>query len=337
VPSRFLQRIAALAGDHHWKVCKARGNTLLRFANLLDDAGHPSRPVTRPEPRPPLSLRPQGLSITQIETWRRDPYSIYAQHILKLMPLDGIDADNAAAEFGTSLHSVLADFHTRYPAGQLPAEANNILLAIAEEHFAMRLLDPDFQTFKWPGALAFLNNFVAWENERRPRLARMIVEQSGKLTIPLADGSNFLLRGRADRLELAADGSVVIIDYKSGVIPTNAVINAGFSPQLTLEAAMIERGAFNSLPGSTKVSDAQYVPIGKDDEIKSRHVGNDGKPFEQLVAEHYSGLLQLANQFRDPVTPYLARPFPQFENKYGDYDHLARVKEWASSSGGEEG
>ena len=49
-----------------------------------------------------------------------------------------------------------------------------------------------------------------------------------------------------------------------------------------------------------------------------------------LVADQFEGLAVLLNQLRDPDTAYASRPYPQFLARFGDYDHLARVKEWAS-------
>src|SRR5438874_2113553 len=57
--------------------------------------------VAPPEPRPPVAARPRRLSVTQIETWMRDPYGIYARHILRLRALEPLDADPGAAERGT--------------------------------------------------------------------------------------------------------------------------------------------------------------------------------------------------------------------------------------------
>jgi ATP-dependent helicase/nuclease subunit B len=43
----------------------------------------------------------------------------------------------------------------------------------------------------------------------------------------------------------------------------------------------------------------------------------------------------LLDQFRDETTPYPSRPFVEFASLYGDYDHLARVKEWSRDGGGD--
>ncbi len=331
VPSRFVQRIAALAGQN-WTICQERGNELLRMAHHIDSTPGEPKPVKRPEPRPALDLRPKGLSITQIEKWRRDPYAIYAQRILGLEPLELVDAEDGLRETGTRLHEVFSAFHVQNPAGPLPANALPQLIALAESVFTGQLQNPDFATFKWPDILASLKSFVAWESDRRSTAVRIEVEQSGKLEIALNDGSIFTLTGRADRFETDPENQVTIVDYKSGSIPAKRQINAGFAPQLTLEAAMIERGAFKCFPKGTKVSQALYVPIGKDEDIEPASVGNKDKSFEQLVKEHFDGLLELANQFRDPQTAYLPRPLAEFKDKYGEYDLLARVKEWASNT-----
>ena len=44
-------------------------------------------------------------------------------------------------------------------------------------------------------------------------------------------------------------------------------------------------------------------------------------------------MLILLEQFARPETPYLSRPYPKFAKAFGDYDHLARVKEWSATGG----
>src|SRR5208283_616156 len=85
-------RRAALAGRAD------RGEIYLAWARTLD---RPERvqAVARPAP-PPRAARPKRLSVTEIEHWLRDPYSIYAKHVLRLAPLDEVDAAPGAAERG---------------------------------------------------------------------------------------------------------------------------------------------------------------------------------------------------------------------------------------------
>ena len=83
VPSRFLQRLAAVAGEQRWDAALRTRRALSRLGARARPAGSASpRPVPRPEPKPARDARPTSLSVTEIETWLRDPYSIYARHIL---------------------------------------------------------------------------------------------------------------------------------------------------------------------------------------------------------------------------------------------------------------
>ena len=46
-------------------------------------------------------------------------------------------------------------------------------------------------------------------------------------------------------------------------------------------------------------------------------------------------LKALAATFEDESKPYLSLVHPMWKTHYGDYDHLARVKEWSRAGGGE--
>ena len=95
----------------------------------LDIAAPEGAPITAPAPCPPLSARPRQLSVTRIETWMRDPYSLYASHILKLKALNSLDADPGAADYGSVIHDALDAFLKKFPK-ELPANATDALAAI---------------------------------------------------------------------------------------------------------------------------------------------------------------------------------------------------------------
>ena len=261
VASRFLQRIEALAGESAWRVCGARGERFLSFARTLD---RPSAiaPCPKPVPKPPVALRPTQLSVTRIETLRRDPYAIYAERILKLVPLEDLRGERGAREAGIFLHALLAEFATALPTGSLPENAFAELLARAQRKFADFLANADFRAFQWPRIEAGLTAFLNWERERRREIDGIVAEAGGSLKIPLSDGTMFTLTAIADRIERHVSGTIVIVDYKSGRLPSAKQVRVGFSPQLTLEAAMVERNAFEAVPPPTKVAAALYVKVG---------------------------------------------------------------------------
>ena len=247
VPARFLQRLAAVAGEA-WSAVETRGERILALARMVD-AAPPARPVARPMPAPPLALRPQQLSVTEIEDFIRDPYTIYARHVLRLTPLDPLDADVSAPARGTIVHEALAEFLKAYPE-RLPPDALARLIDFGRAAFARIDGFPDLRAVWWPRFERVARWLVAEERARRAELpVRSLVELGGKLTVP---GTDFLLTGRADRIDLTATGAVSdrLQDRPA------AHLQAGRErtcPQLPLEAAMVSLGGFADVPAGTAI------------------------------------------------------------------------------------
>ena len=297
VASRFVTRLDALAGEA-FAACKTRGAAMLDIAIALDQP--PSiKGCERPEPRPPVELRPTRLSVTRVETLRRDPYAIYAERILELVPLAPLGDERGAREMGTAIHEALAEFVQSHPHGPLPDDARETLLALAREKLEIFLSDSDFEAFKWPRVEAGLDDALAFEMARRELGVEIHVEESGAWSFELADGSMFRLTGVADRIEVNGDGTATVFDYKTGAPPSNKQVLAGFAPQLTLEAAMIAAGAFKMI-GPRETQGAAYVPIGGAGAGEPLWVKPKDMSFGDLVADHKSQLLTLLNQFREP-------------------------------------
>ena len=118
--------------------------------------------------------------MTEIETWMRDPYAIYARHILRLKPLDPIDAEPSAADRGIWVHRALERFVRAFPQ-DLPADALERLLAIGRQEFGPQMNRPAVGAFWWPRFERIARWFVDDERERRPLLAAVLAEVKGKL------------------------------------------------------------------------------------------------------------------------------------------------------------
>jgi ATP-dependent helicase/nuclease subunit B len=332
VTSRFVQRIAALAGKR-WDDVLKRGNIYLELARALD---HPAqvKSAERPAPKPKLEARPARLSVTAIEDWLRDPYTIYARYILRLQPLDAVDTPPGARDRGTVIHGAIGDYTEKF-AGKPPADPLKELLALGEKHFAALADYPEARAFWWPRYLRIAQWFAQWDNARRDGITSLHAEIRGELKFPVGK-REFTLSAIADRIELRKDGSYAILDYKTGAARTEKQVRTGLAPQLTLEAAILRAGKFgNFAPGS--VSELTYVtlkggePAGKPNEINFK----EGTPDSQ--ADHALAKLKaLAAKFENAAEPYKSMVHPMWTNHYGDYDHLARVKEWSATGGGED-
>ncbi len=342
VPSRFLQRLKAFTGKEVWERMTRSGEYYRRLARTLDTP-QPAPALPRPRPKPDPALFPRSLSVTEVETLVRDPYSIFARHVLKLDALDEIAVAPSAAERGTIIHDIIGTFGERYPKA-LPENAQEILLGLGTEaFFKIEQAYPELYAEWWPRFERLAAQFVVWEQARRPELVEVHAERSGRLSIPMPDGSIFNLRARADRIEQRRDGGFTIVDFKTGQPPGVREVYAGFSPQLTLEAMMLMKGAFKGLAMAKETPDLLYVhTTGGREPIKPREIkpGRDEeRTVPEIVEEHRRRFEGMIARFVKGEAAYVSRPFPKYARRFSEYDHLARVKEWslASAGGGEGG
>ncbi len=330
-PSRFLQRLAAVAGEQRWQRVVTRGQAYLAWARELDRP-EKAKPVAQPAPMPPRAVRPKSLSVTEIEDWLRDPYTIYAKHVLNLRPLDPVDADPGAAERGTFIHAAIGEFTTRF-ADKLPPNPAAELIALGHKHFVGLEDLPEARAFWWPRFVRIAHWFAGWELERRAGTAAIAAEIKGEIGIPLAE-ETFTLCGIADRIEHRSDGGYVIVDYKTGAARTEKQVRTGLAPQLTLEAAILRRGGFAAIPAGASVAEIGYVLLkGGDPPGTPKPISfKQGTP-DQHADRALERLTALVRRFADGNEPYRSLVHPMWTTHYGVYDHLARVKEWSSTGG----
>jgi ATP-dependent helicase/nuclease subunit B len=332
VASRFVQRLAAVAGETRWTDAITRGGRYLHWARTLDiPAGEPEA-AKRPSPRPPFEARPRQLSVTEIEHWLRDPYTIYAKHVLKLQPLDDIDTPPGAADRGTLIHDTIGEFARTFPRG-MPADPVAAIREIGERHFRPLADFPEAKAFWWPRFVRIADWFARYEVVRRAKLKTFDAEIGGSIAIPFG-GQDFKLTVRADRIECLADGRYAILDYKTGQPPKEGQVRTGLAPQLTLEAAILRKGGFKAIPAGSSVAELVYVRLsggaeaGEELPIKFKE-GRADEHADRALAR-LAGLLA---KFADPSTPYHSLVHPMWSTHYGTYDHLARVQEWSLTGG----
>ena len=338
VASRFLHRLEAVAGVERWKAATLAGDTYVHYAGELD---RPLKvePIQQPAPKPPRETRPLKLSVTAIEDWLRDPYTIYARHILKLDPLDPVDMPLSAADRGSAIHDALGEF-TQTFAQALPDDTVRTLRAIGEKYFAPLMERPEARALWWPRFQRIAAWFAEWETARRGNIDAIKAEIRGDIQIPLDDGRTFILSARADRIERRNDGKFAILDYKTGQPPTGKQVRMGLSPQLTLEAAILREGGFADIPADSSVGELVYVrlsgnnPPGEQRSLELKIKPNDTPQAPDQAADHARQELEkLIRQFENPDEPYRSLNLPMWTARYGSYDDLARIKEWSAAGG----
>jgi ATP-dependent helicase/nuclease subunit B len=268
---------------------------------------------THPCPCPPISMRPKELPVTQIAVLLRNPYAIYARYILGLKPMDSISEEKVPLLRGQYLHTVLDDMVHHLPKKE---EIADFVTQLLQTRFpvpeALLYWRPRLETVLTYCLKRFLTN--------RTEGIRSYTEIRGSLTFP---DLSFTLTGVADRIDLLPTGAIRIIDYKTGTLPSAEERRLGLAPQLPLEAAIAQFGAFPPL-GPTSVDSLSFWHLRGD---ASTQIEVSLEDPASLAQEAYTGVHRLIAAYQDPARGYPASPLENLAPVYDAYRHLARVKE----------
>lgn len=328
VPSRFLLQLETTLQAARGDGAMAMETPWRAWAAALDRP-EDVKPMSEPLPRPPVDLRPKTLSVTEISTWMRNPYAIYAKHVLGLRKLEDIDADVSAADHGNVIHEALEHF-LRKTLAVWPADPLPLLLEAGRRAFAPFESRPQVKAFWWPRFENIAKWFVEQEEARRAEgLSPLAVEVEGARAFGV---HGFRLKGRADRIDRLPDGTIAIVDYKTGGIPSVSQVLAGYEPQLALLALIAETGGFEEI-GKAEAGALSYWQLrGRKEPEK---VTSFTENLEDQKGKAAAGLDSLLEAFADPQTPYAAVPKPRYAPRHNDYAHLSRLAEWGRVEGGE--
>ena len=310
--SRFWLRLEAMAGDRF-----ARAPDLAAWAGALDDPGD-FAPGTRPAPRPATAQRPTQISVTEVDTLKADPFAFYARRMLRLSPIDPVDAEPSPAWRGNQVHAILerwfVDDGARQDALKPRAEA---LLNDRRTHPMIRAL--------WGPRLIEAIDWIAGKVSEQATEGRDILAVEGRGAMTLAGVE---LTGRFDRIDRDAEG-LVVVDYKTGQPPSTAAVRAGFSMQLGLLGAIAEAGRFAGITGTA--SGFEYWSLGKKGGtlgyVASPCKGRDAIPAADFTALARATFAEAAARWLTGDEAFTAKLRPEYA-PYGDYDQLMRRDEW---------
>lgn len=319
VPSRWVNRLTNLmeglpgqGGPEALAAMRQRGGHWLAVAAALEAPVTLPAPATRPSPRPPIAARPKRLSLTEISRLIRDPYSIYARHVLRLAPLNPLRPEPDPRLRGIVLHKILEDFVRQTTDG---VGSRDLLMRITGQVLSAEVA--------WPVARAI---WLARIDKAADAFLRFSAETGGVPVLVEEKGAtalghlDFTLTGKPDRIDRLEDGRLHLIDYKTGT-PPSARQQDAFDKQLLLAACMAEMGGFASL-GPSEVAQITYVGVKGDlkEETSAMDPGQVTRVWEEFTA--------LIESYAHPQQGYTARR-AMFETKdLSDYDHLSRYGEW---------
>lgn len=318
VKSRWWMRLEtvlkALKFDiENIEVCKYQ-----KWAEFIDQATKFS-PIKSPAPLPPVSARPRELSASAVENLMRDPYIIFAKHILGLKKLNDLDKELNLADYGNIIHAILEEFNNKY-SQSFPDNAKEELLKIGQTYFEEHKIAMETRAFWWPKFEQTIDWLIEIENLYRKNVVHVYNEIKGEFVFSAPEG-NFKITAKADRIDLTVDGKINVIDYKTGQIRSKNEMIKGYAPQLPIEGIIATQGGFPNF-SSKEVAAFIYWQLGK----KSLCVDTDVDAILQNTFERIHKLIAI---FDLPTTPYICQPNPKYAPKYSDYLHLARVAEWS--------
>lgn len=320
IPSRWILRLLM--------ILKASGiEPRTEWPQLAAALSEPAKvtPHGKPRPCPPVAARPRQLSVTRIEKLLRDPYAIYARHILRLEPVSPVAALADASVKGLVVHNAIADFLNAFGSA-LPEDALQQLTGFGRKHFDALQAGPEIESFWWPRFERIAAWFVEEERRNRAGIERILAEQPGRLVLAVA-GRDFALTCRADRIDILTGGTARVIDYKTGSVPTAKQVRSGLAPQLTLQAAILAGGGFEAA-GLRDASAIAYVRLGGGDPAGEDKTPKLDGSIAAIARLHLSKLADLLAAYSRAEQPYLPRTVMEHEDDEGDYDHLSRFREW---------
>jgi len=321
IASRFWLRLEALTGGMRRDADKAE------LARRIDT---PSayRPAAKPAPAPPAAARPRTIAVTEVDRLQADPYAFYARAILRLSAWDTVDAEPSPAWRGTLVHSVLEDWMRQDNCAPDRLEPRiAAMLGDTATHPLMRTL--------WSPRLGEAIRWIAGEMTRLIAEGRVPIaaEVSGHAEI-----AGIKLRGKADRIDRMPDGSLAIVDYKTGKAPSPSEVQAGYAMQLGLLGLIAERGGFPEIAGTPLAF--EYWSLARGSKGSLGHVTSpvaSGKTNRiepaRFTSEAAAIFNRAASTWLTGDAPFTAKLHPE-RAPYDDYDQLMRLDEWYGRGNG---
>ena len=327
VMSRWLQRLMALLGETCSDALVTKGARYVRLGEVLDTSGKANPPSKRPCEFPPVDVRPTSLYVTDIELWIRDPYALYAKHILKLRPLPELQRTSDAALKGTLYHDVLEAYVTERNYDKPIAARLERLDTLIRERVGAEKLPKEIEQVWLIRFLEIAEDFVNWEEKHHGAgtIGAIHCEVDGKHALPDAD---FILRARADRIDELSDGSLHVLDYKTGSSPSIGQART-LSPQLALEGIIAREGGFENVSAGP-LSELSLMRLRRGKEFGDKGLSDKKMSAGDYAEKALKELTAMVIAFSSEDQGYISRRVPFKDSELaGDYDHLARSREWS--------
>ena len=180
-------------------------------------------PSVTPRPAPVIGpdRAPERISASGYNSLVACPYQYHARYVLGLREPDEVREEFEKRDYGAYVHTILHQFHTRFPVcGEIAREQLDLALRNISESVFRNATEASYLSHAW--ALrwqAIIPAYIDWQLAREEQGWRFYVaECKREIEITLADGAVLTMEGRIDRIDKRAESGLSacsIVDYKT--------------------------------------------------------------------------------------------------------------------------
>lgn len=319
--SRFLLKLELICESNNLKLDDGK-----KYKNWLNILNNSQKIIQNHQinPNPEICWRRFNFSVTDIAKWLKNPYYIYCKRILKLKKLDEVENNLSNIEFGNFVHEVLEKYLKKEGKITKYSSLNEVSL-FAEKVFTKYFNKLEDKLIWWPRFQDIADYFLKREKYIYNEILQNFTEIEVSLKI-----KDIKIKTKIDRIIVKKSGEIIIIDYKTGAVPSKKNVTLGFEPQLSLESIILNLGNIvkcNSLDYQSlenfsfdKISNLQYLKLSSRN--NNSEINND-KDLDQILNNTKDGLMNLIEYYCYNKNEFIIN----LDNKFmDDYYLLSRVR-----------
>lgn len=275
------------------------------------------QPLLPSMPTPQKQARPEIVSVSNLNLLLKDPYSFYAKTILALDALQSYGEVAGKQDLGVVAHRLM----------QWVIEQENDISSLKLTDYIDRVLrqlqlGKAAQIFWKKQLSAIAEHALYLRKNYQENCVITHCEAAFESPILLDEQEVITLKGKVDMVETHQDGSLHVVDYKTGGYATAAQISKGQDAQLFGYALLLENAdkrpktlSYKKLPNVKKREEAVEITLC------------ENEFFEKKLA-----FIDMLAQMRRADTPFLAHPLEEMnvDSHNSSYDGISRVEEWGN-------
>ncbi len=248
------------------------------------------------------ALVPKTMSATSYQQMMNCPYQFFAARCLRLSPPDAVREMLQKDEYGKKVHLCLQAFHSPVPGLPGPfdkpfseknqQDASDLLTRISQQVFAKDIEDNFIHRSWLKRWLELVPRYITWQIEHA---AQWQVYEVEKHSEGLSISGQCHIKGQLDRIDRSADG-LMIIDYKTGRVPSKEDVASGEAVQLPFYAMLAQ----SITDKSAKTERVEYLSL--DANRFGANVLIEGEELNQLrfaVATRLEDIMKALQQGHD--------------------------------------